>query len=97
MTQSNARAVRFDRYGNRDMRYVAEVPMPTSAAGEVVVAVKAAEINPGEVAIRTGALHERFPATFPSGEGSDLAGTVVAVGSLPSRRPRNSASKPRAV
>jgi NADPH:quinone reductase len=52
MTQSDARAVRFDRYGNRNMRYVAEVPMPTSAAGEVVVAVKAAEINPGEVAIR---------------------------------------------
>jgi NADPH:quinone reductase len=44
------------------------------------VAVKATGINPGEVAIRSGALHERFPATFPSGEGSDLAGVVVAVG-----------------
>lgn len=34
----------------------------------------------GEAAIRVGALHERFPATFPSGEGSDLAGVVTAVG-----------------
>ena len=42
--------------------------------------VKAAAINPGEAAIRSGALHGRFPATFPSGEGSDLAGVVSAVG-----------------
>ena len=80
MTRSGARAVLFDRYGGRDVLYVAEVPMPTPAAGEVVVAVKAAGINPGETAIRSGALKDRFPASFPSGEGSDLAGVVVAVG-----------------
>jgi NADPH:quinone reductase len=60
--------------------HVADVPMPTPAPDEVVVAVKAAGINPGETAIRSGALAERFPASFPSGEGSDLAGIVVAVG-----------------
>jgi NADPH:quinone reductase len=80
MTGSGARAVLFDRYGGRDVLYVAEVPMPTPAADEVIVEVKAAGINPGETAIRTGALHDRFPASFPSGEGSDLAGIVVAVG-----------------
>jgi NADPH:quinone reductase-like Zn-dependent oxidoreductase len=80
MTGASARAVRFDRYGGRDVLYVTEVPMPTPAQGEVVVAVKAAGINPGETAIRSGALADRFPATFPSGEGSDLAGIVVAVG-----------------
>ncbi len=80
MTEVSARAVRFDRYGGRDVLYVAEVPMPTPSPDEVVVAVKAAGINPGETAIRSGALADRFPATFPSGEGSDLAGLVVAVG-----------------
>jgi NADPH:quinone reductase len=80
MTETGARAVLFDHYGGRDVLYVADVPMPTPAAGEVVVAVKAAAINPGEAAIRSGALKDRFPATFPSGEGSDLAGIVVAVG-----------------
>ena len=74
------RAVRFDRYGDRDVLYVAEVDVPPPGDGEVLVRVRAAGVNPGEVAIRTGALHERFPATFPSGEGSDLAGEVVAVG-----------------
>jgi NADPH:quinone reductase len=74
-----ARAVRFDRYGDREVLYVAEVEVPEPAAGEVVVEVRAAGINPGEAAIRKGALHERFPATFPSGEGSDLAGVVSSV------------------
>ena len=75
-----ARAVRFDRYGDRDVLYVADVAVPEPAVGEVVVEVRAAGINPGEVAIRSGALESRFPATFPSGEGSDLAGVVSAVG-----------------
>ena len=47
---------------------------------EVVVNVKATSIDPGEAKIRQGLLHERWPATFPSGEGSDLAGTVEAIG-----------------
>ena len=78
MTQS--RAVRFDRFGDRSVLYVTDVPVPTPAAGEVVVAVRAAGINPGEVNIRSGALAKMFPTTFPSGQGSDLAGVVTAVG-----------------
>jgi NADPH:quinone reductase-like Zn-dependent oxidoreductase len=50
------------------------------AASEVLVEVKAAGINPGEAMIRCGALHDRWPATFPSGQGSDLAGVVAEVG-----------------
>ena len=74
------RAVRFDRYGDRDVLYVADVAVPEPAIGEVVVEVRAAGINPGEATIRSGALDAVFPATFPSGEGSDLAGVVSSVG-----------------
>jgi NADPH:quinone reductase-like Zn-dependent oxidoreductase len=42
--------------------------------------VRAAAINPGETAIRLGLMHDRWPATFPSGQGSDLAGVVDEVG-----------------
>jgi NADPH:quinone reductase len=49
-------------------------------AGEVLVAVRAAGVNPGEAKIREGLLDAVFPATFPSGEGSDLAGVVTEVG-----------------
>ncbi len=75
-----ARAVRFDRYGGPEVLYVADIDMPSAGPGEVVVEVRAAGINPGEAAIRSGAMHDMFPATFPSGQGSDLAGVVTAVG-----------------
>jgi NADPH:quinone reductase-like Zn-dependent oxidoreductase len=75
-----ARAVRFDHYGDVDVLDVVDVDPPSPRPGEVLVAVRAAGINPGETAIRDGSLHERYPASFPSGQGSDLAGVVTAVG-----------------
>jgi len=46
----------------------------------VLVKVKAASINPGEAKIRQGMFHAIWPASFPSGEGSDFAGIVTKVG-----------------
>ena len=74
------RAVRFERYGDVDVLDVVEVERPVPGPGEVLVAVRAAGINPGEAAIRSGAMDDVWPATFPSGQGSDLAGTVTALG-----------------
>lgn len=80
MTGSTIQAVRFDRYGEADVLKVVEVPRPSAGPGRVVVDVVAAAINPGEASIRRGLLHDRWPATFPSGEGSDLAGVVAETG-----------------
>jgi len=74
------KAVRFDKYGDSDVLRVADVPIPGPAQGEVLVKVKAASINPGEAKIREGQFHAVWPATFPSGEGSDLAGIVTKMG-----------------
>jgi NADPH:quinone reductase-like Zn-dependent oxidoreductase len=74
------KAVRFDRYGGIEVLQVADVPMPEPSHDEALVKVKAASINPGEAKIREGLLHAMWPATFPSGEGSDLAGIVTKVG-----------------
>jgi NADPH:quinone reductase-like Zn-dependent oxidoreductase len=74
------KAVRFDEYGGVDVLYVAEVDRPVPGPGQVLVRVKAAAINPGEAKIRSGALAQMWPATFPSGEGSDLAGIVEEPG-----------------
>jgi NADPH:quinone reductase-like Zn-dependent oxidoreductase len=82
------KAVKFDHYGDIDVVEVRDVPRPSPGPGEVQVEVKAAGINPGEAMIRKGALHDRWPATFPSGLGSDLAG-VVLKWALASRRSRS--------
>jgi NADPH:quinone reductase-like Zn-dependent oxidoreductase len=74
------RAVRFDNYGGGEVLEVRDVDDPVAGPGEVLVAVKAAGINPGEIAIREGRMHERFQATFPSGQGSDFAGVIDHTG-----------------
>jgi NADPH:quinone reductase-like Zn-dependent oxidoreductase len=75
-----AKAVRFDDYGGVEVLEVRDVPRPEPGPGQVLVAVRAAGINIGEAKIREGTVREIFPATFPSGEGSDLAGVVEEVG-----------------
>jgi NADPH:quinone reductase-like Zn-dependent oxidoreductase len=74
------KAVRFDEYGPVTMLDVRDVPMPAPGPGQVLIRVKAAGINPGEAKIREGALRELWPATFPSGQGSDFAGVVDSLG-----------------
>jgi NADPH:quinone reductase-like Zn-dependent oxidoreductase len=75
-----SKAVRFDDYGELDVLDVVDVPDPTPGPGQVLVRVKAAGINPGEASIRRGVFHAMWPSSFPSGQGSDLAGVVEGVG-----------------
>jgi NADPH2:quinone reductase len=75
---THGRAVRFDHYGDHSVLEVVDVEIGGPGPGQVLVEVRASGINPGEAAIRRGLLHEQHPATFPSGQGSDLAGIVVA-------------------
>jgi NADPH:quinone reductase-like Zn-dependent oxidoreductase len=74
------KAVQFDEYGGVEVLKVVDVPRPVPGEGQVLVQVKAAGINPGEAKIRAGLLHSLWPATFPSGQGSDLAGIVAEIG-----------------
>ena len=74
------KAVKFSQYGGIDVLHIDELPVPSPGKGQVLVRVKAAGINPGESAIREGLMAERWPATFPSGQGSDFAGIIELVG-----------------
>ncbi|WIX83396.1 NADP-dependent oxidoreductase [Amycolatopsis carbonis] len=70
-------AVRYSEHGGIDVLRVEEVVRPVPGPGQVLVEVRAAGINPGEAAIREGVFARQFPSTFPSGQGSDLAGVVA--------------------
>lgn len=76
----HCKAVRFDRYGGPEVLALVDVELPDPARGQVLVRMVAAGLNPGESKIRRGDLEAIFPTVFPSGEGSDLAGVVEAVG-----------------
>ncbi len=73
-------AVRFDHYGPVDVLDLVEVEKPKPGPGRVLVEVVATSINPGEIAIREGEMADKAPSSFPSGQGSDLAGRIVEVG-----------------
>jgi NADPH:quinone reductase-like Zn-dependent oxidoreductase len=68
------KAVQFDSYGAVDVLEVRDVPRPVPGPGEVLVEVRAAGINPSEAVIRSGALADQFPATFPSGQAATWRG-----------------------
>lgn len=81
------RAVRYRRFGPPEVLEVAELPDPVPAAGELLVRVGAASLNPLDWKIRAG--HVRFIPVFarpPRVTGCDFAGTIVGTGGGPGPR-----------
>lgn len=77
---SQMRAVRLDEYGDVGVLHVRDVDVPVASADQVVIQVIATSINPGEAAIREGAMDPERSGVFPMGQGSDFAGRIVDVG-----------------
>lgn len=73
-----SRAARYDATGGPEVLRLDDVPVPVPGAGKVVVRVAAAGINPYDAKVRSGLIGSTAP--FPRRIGSDLAGTVEAVG-----------------
>ncbi len=71
-------AIRVRAFGGPEVLRLEEVDDPRPGAGEVVVRLRAAGVNPVETYVRSGG-YARLPA-LPYIPGSDGAGEVVAVG-----------------
>ncbi|WP_116201398.1 NADP-dependent oxidoreductase [Amycolatopsis circi] len=57
-----------------------DFPAPTPAPGQVVVDVAAASINPLDLKIASGAMHDFFPVTLPYVLGTDFSGRIATPG-----------------
>ena len=73
------RAIQVEQFGPPDVLRVVELPCPVPGAGEVLVRVAAAGVNPVDWKVRSGASGNAFgePPYIP---GWDLAGVVEATG-----------------
>jgi NADPH2:quinone reductase len=71
------KAIRVHQFGGPEVLKLEEVPDPIPKAGEVLVRVAAAGINPFETYIRAG---NYGPRSFPFTPGVDAGGVVEAVG-----------------
>jgi NADPH:quinone reductase-like Zn-dependent oxidoreductase len=74
------RAVHFYAYGGPEQLVLEQVPRPEPQAGEVLVRVYAAGVNPIDWKIRKGFFKDVRPVPFPFTPGSELAGTVELLG-----------------
>jgi NADPH:quinone reductase-like Zn-dependent oxidoreductase len=80
-TSQTMKAIRIHNYGGLEVLKYEDAPRPqVSAAGEVLIRVYAAGVNPVDCAIRAGRVQEIFPVSFPWIPGWDLSGVVEELG-----------------
>ncbi len=72
------KAIRVHQFGGPEVLKLEEVPTPKPAAGQVLVRIHAAGVNPYETYMRAGTYALKPP--LPYTPGSDAAGVVEAVG-----------------
>jgi NADPH2:quinone reductase len=72
------KAIRVHQFGGPEVLKLDEIPTPKPAAGQVLVRVQAAGVNPYDTYMRSGTYAIKPP--LPYTPGSDAAGTVEAVG-----------------
>jgi NADPH:quinone reductase-like Zn-dependent oxidoreductase len=75
---THMKAVQVDQFGGVDQLHYRDIAVPSPGAHDVLVRVAAAGVGPWDAWIRSGnsVLVQKLPLT----PGSDIAGTVVAVG-----------------
>lgn len=74
------RAIVFDQYGGPDVLKLVHVPEPEIAAGQLLLKIAAAAVNPADHKWRSGMFASLVPIPLPHILGYDVAGTVLAVG-----------------
>lgn len=72
------RAAYLTGYGDNSVVSSGEVADPVPGPTDVLIDVRAAGINPVEIAMREGLFHAAFPFSFPQVMGYDVAGVVTA-------------------
>ncbi len=74
------KAIRIHDYGGLDALVLEEAARPEPQAGQVLVRMRAAGVNPADSASRSGAFKQWMPIQFPWTPGLEGAGVVEAVG-----------------
>ena len=74
------KAAVIHEYGSPDELKFEDMPDPSPGPGEVLIKTAATSINPLDVKMRSGAVKEYFPVSFPAILGWDVSGTVEKVG-----------------
>ena len=75
-----SKAFVFTQYGGAEVQQMVDMPLPTPGPGQLLVAVRAAGVNPIDWKVRAGYLQQAMPLELPAVLGCAAAGVVQAVG-----------------
>src|SRR5579884_4065858 len=76
MSTRTMHAIQVHDYGDADQLKLEEITVPEPEAGEVLVRVYAAGVNPADWKVRSGYFKASTPTTMPYIPRADLAGVV---------------------
>src|SRR5437588_4968523 len=79
-TSQTMKAIRIHNYGGPEVLKYEDAPRPQPQAGEVLVRVHAAGVNPIDLKVREGHMKDFCPHKFPLILGWDLSGVVEELG-----------------
>src|SRR2546428_4696917 len=79
-TSQTMKAIRIHNYGGPEVLHYEGAPRPQPQAGEVLIRVHAAGVNPIDWKVREGHMTDFWPHTFPLILGWDLSGVVEELG-----------------
>lgn len=74
------KAAQISEYGDASVVNIVDIDKPKAKAGQVVVEVHAASLNPFDTIVRTGYVKDTMPLELPVTLGGDIAGKIVEVG-----------------
>jgi alcohol dehydrogenase len=75
------KAAQINSYGGKEvLKTVNDAPKPKAEAGQVLVEVRAAAVNPFDWKVREGYMKDFLPLQFPATLGGDLGGVVAELG-----------------
>ncbi|WP_428329506.1 NADP-dependent oxidoreductase [Mucilaginibacter sp.] len=74
------KAIEFTAFGDSSVIKLNDVEQPIPKANEILIKVAATTVNPIDMKVRSGAMQQQMPVKLPYIPGSDVAGTIAAVG-----------------
>lgn len=74
------KTIQYTAYGDSGVIKLNQVDRPAPQENEILVKVAATTVNPFDMKVRSGAMQSIMPVSLPFVPGSDLAGTVEALG-----------------
>jgi len=74
------KAIQFETYGDSGVLQLKQTEKPQPGENEILIKVAATTVNPFDMKVRSGSMQKMVPINLPWTPGSDVAGSIEAVG-----------------